>query len=125
MDFFSQNLCATHTERAKSSGSPCVAAGLRGDGPAREHLATDVEAAHRGTTRRLTDVYCSPGQRKYILSFKRLMVPRCHPYLRPDCDVRTMSAREGIPEREGAEAGNTEAQGLNPSALRRLGTRTP
>ena len=44
MDFFSQNLCATHTERAKSSGSPCVAAGLRGDGPAREHLATDVEA---------------------------------------------------------------------------------
>ena len=54
MDFFSQNLRAKHTERAKSSGSPCVAAGLRGDGPAREHLATDVEAAHRGTRRRLT-----------------------------------------------------------------------
>ena len=68
MDFFSQNLCATHTERAKSSGSPCVAAGLRGDGPAREHLATDVEAAHRGTIRRLTDVYYFPGQGEYILS---------------------------------------------------------
>ena len=52
VDFFSQNLCATHTERAKSSGSPCVAAaaGLRGaDGPAREHLATDVEAALRAS----------------------------------------------------------------------------
>jgi len=68
VDFFSQNLCAKHTERAKSSGSPCVAAGLRGDGPAREHLATDVEAAHRGTRRRLTDVYCTPGQGEYILS---------------------------------------------------------
>ena len=82
MDFFSQNLCATHTERAKSSGSPCVAAGLRGDGPAREHLATDVEAAHRGTRKRLTDVYYSPGQGKYILSAKRLIfvsLIRCGP----------------------------------------------
>ena len=43
-----------------------------------------------------------------------------HPYLRPDCDVRTMSAREGIPEREGAEAGNTEVRGFHPSALHRL-----
>ena len=73
MDFFSQNLRAKHTERAKSSGSPCVAAGLRGDGPAREHLATDVEAAHRGTRRRLTDVYYSPGQGEYILSAHRLL----------------------------------------------------
>ena len=55
MDFFSQNLRAKHTERAKSSGSPCVAAGLRGDGPAREHLATDVEAAHRGTRKKALD----------------------------------------------------------------------
>ena len=97
MDFFSQNLCATHTERAKSSGSPCVAAGLRGDGPAREHLATDVEAAHRGTRRRLTDVYCSPGQGEYILSLKRQLKAPESQLKAPDCscpgsDLRVASS---------------------------------
>ena len=44
MDCFSQNLHATHTNLAKSSGGPYVAAELRGDGPAEEHRATGTEA---------------------------------------------------------------------------------
>eukprot|EP00966_Prymnesium_polylepis_P299403 6918687-Prymnesium_polylepis.1 len=43
VDFFAQNLHATHTNLAKPSGGPYVAAELRGDCPAVEHLATDTE----------------------------------------------------------------------------------
>ena len=62
LGFFSQNLHATHTNLAKSSGGPYVAAELRGDGPAVEHLATGTEAVNRRIARRLADDYCSPGQ---------------------------------------------------------------
>ena len=59
LGFFSQNLHATHTNLAKSSGGPYVAAELRGDGPAVEHLATGTEAVNRRIARRLVDDYCS------------------------------------------------------------------
>ena len=52
LGFFSQNLHATHTNLAKSSGGPYVAAELRGDGPAVEHLATGTEAVNRRIARR-------------------------------------------------------------------------
>ena len=68
VDFFSQNLHATHTNLAKSSGGPSVAAELRGDGPVVEHLATGTEAVNRRMARRLDDRYCSPGQGEHITS---------------------------------------------------------
>eukprot|EP00966_Prymnesium_polylepis_P033418 776890-Prymnesium_polylepis.1 len=49
VDRFSQNLHDTHTNLAKCSGGPYVAAELRGDGPAVEHLATlGHRSGHRG-----------------------------------------------------------------------------
>jgi hypothetical protein len=74
VDFFSQNLHATHTNLAKSSGGPYVAAELRGDGPAEEHLATGTEAVKRRMATHLSDVICSPGPGEQYLSAKRLAI---------------------------------------------------
>eukprot|EP00966_Prymnesium_polylepis_P016063 371043-Prymnesium_polylepis.2 len=61
VDLFSQDLHATQTNLAKSSGGLCVAVELRFDGPAVEHLATGTEAVSRRMAKRLAGRYCSPG----------------------------------------------------------------
>mmetsp|Transcript_34691 Transcript_34691/g.87195 ORF Transcript_34691/g.87195 Transcript_34691/m.87195 type:complete len:144 (+) Transcript_34691:384-815(+) len=58
VDFLSQNLHETHINLAKCRCGPHVAAELRGDGPAVEHLATGTEAVNRRMARRLADVIC-------------------------------------------------------------------
>eukprot|EP00966_Prymnesium_polylepis_P252700 5841614-Prymnesium_polylepis.1 len=57
VDFFSQNLHATHTNLAKPSGGPYVAAAAPRTAamvsPAVQHLATGTEAVNRRMARRL------------------------------------------------------------------------
>eukprot|EP00966_Prymnesium_polylepis_P136059 3143956-Prymnesium_polylepis.2 len=71
MDFFSQNLHATHTTTSQSPvvarTSPRSSAAMA---PAEEHLATGTEAVNRRMARRLVDRYCSPGAGKHITSLR-------------------------------------------------------
>ena len=74
MDVLSQNLHETHTNLAKCRCGPHVAAELRGDGPAVEHLATGTEAVNRRMATRPSDVMCSPGPGEQYLSAKHLAI---------------------------------------------------
>jgi hypothetical protein len=74
VDFFSQNLHATHTNLAKPSGGPYVAAEVRGDGPAVEHLVTGTEAVNRRMVTRPINVLCFYGPGEQYLSAKRLAI---------------------------------------------------
>eukprot|EP00966_Prymnesium_polylepis_P230372 5330632-Prymnesium_polylepis.1 len=63
-----------HTNLAKCSGGPCVAAELRGDGPAVEQLATGTEAVNRRMATQPSGIMCFPGPGKQYLSAKRFAI---------------------------------------------------